>query len=566
MKLSTQIFTAVLCVASQQVHGTVLGSACRNVPGSKGYPSAIKWQALNATVSGRLVRAVPSAKFCSQLPAGQCSAAEFASAKFRNTIPGAMNQVNFEQDYDLSPPSICTQQSVATCGQGNVPIYAILAENVNDIQKGVDYARTYNLRLAIKASGHDYLGRSNAKNSLLIHTHNLQSISFTENFVVNRKGKGSAVTVGSGVGLSTLYTAASAQGKIVVGGTAATVVAAGGYAQGGGHSALSPTFGMASDNALQFKLVLANGKYVTANENENSDLFWALRGGGAGSWGVIVEATFRTYPTFTVVASTITYTAPNSAVIESIVTAHARRAFDWDAFGVGQYFYVLPSPAGYGGLVSSYFTKGVNTTQAAAALLPLVDEIKAAGATIGVNVVRSVNINAALTSADDSVGATMVMGSRLIPASVYRDSPEAIGKAYKQLLDIGTHSILGHFVAGGKVAENAGISSALHPAWRTAKNHLIVINHFDDVAAEAEAAETRFKNEQLPIINTITGGTSAAYSNEADAFEADFRTTFYGPNYARLSVIKRKYDPTDLFIVQAGVGSERWDKDGLCRA
>ena len=108
----------------------------------------------------------------------------------------------------------------------------------------------YNLRLAIKASGHDYLGRSTVKNSLLIHSHKLQSITFTDNFVVGGKSKGSAVTVGSGVALSDLYTAALAQGKIVVGGTAATVVAAGGYFQGGGHSATSPLLGLAADNTL----------------------------------------------------------------------------------------------------------------------------------------------------------------------------------------------------------------------------------------------------------------------------------------------------------------------------
>jgi hypothetical protein len=61
---------------------------------------------------------------------------------------------------------------------------------------------------------------------------------------------GSAVTVGSGVGMHTLYLAAKTQGKIFVGATANTVVAAGGYIQGAGHSTISPTFGLAADNAL----------------------------------------------------------------------------------------------------------------------------------------------------------------------------------------------------------------------------------------------------------------------------------------------------------------------------
>ena len=59
---------------------------------------------------------------------------------------------------------------------------------------------------------------------------------------------------------------------------------------------------------------------------------------------------------------------------------------------------------------------------------------------------------------------------------------------------------------------------------------------------------------------------SGTYMNEADVREPDFVTTFFGEkNYQRLSQVKSSYDPTDMFIVGAGVGSERWDTDGLCR-
>ena len=83
--------------------------------------------------------------------------------------------------------------------------------------------------MAVKASGHDFLGRSTAKNSLLISTHKLQNYSFTDNFVVGGNNLGSAVTVGSGIPLYVMYQLSLAEGKIFVGGEAATVVAAGGY-------------------------------------------------------------------------------------------------------------------------------------------------------------------------------------------------------------------------------------------------------------------------------------------------------------------------------------------------
>jgi len=79
-------------------------------------------------------------------------------------------------------------------------------------------------------------------------------VSFHDSFQIAGIDHGSAVTVGSGVGLHDLYALAKAQGKIFVGGTAASVVASGGYVQGAGHSALSPTFGLAADNALRMAL------------------------------------------------------------------------------------------------------------------------------------------------------------------------------------------------------------------------------------------------------------------------------------------------------------------------
>jgi FAD/FMN-containing dehydrogenase len=118
------------------------------------------------------------------------------------------------------------------------------------MKAGVRFAQAHNLRVAIKASGHDYLGRSTAKNSLLLWTRHFQNITFHESFRVGGKDQGSAVTVGSGVSLHTLYQATKARGKIFVGGSTVTLVPAGGYVQGAGHSFLSPTFGLAADNAL----------------------------------------------------------------------------------------------------------------------------------------------------------------------------------------------------------------------------------------------------------------------------------------------------------------------------
>lgn len=155
----------------------------------------------------------------------------------------------FDQDYDAIPPSLC-EPSTEVCGQGDVPLFGVLAESASDIQIGVNFARTHNLRLTVKASGHDYLGRSTAKNSLLISTHQLQTIVYTDAFIVNGTNLGPAVTLGSGITLQQMYKSNQGKGRFSVGGTAATVVPSGGYVQGAGHSSMSPTFGLAADNCL----------------------------------------------------------------------------------------------------------------------------------------------------------------------------------------------------------------------------------------------------------------------------------------------------------------------------
>jgi FAD/FMN-containing dehydrogenase len=114
----------------------------------------------------------------------------------------------------------------------------------------VRFAAKHDLRIAVKSSGHDFLGRSTARHSLLIWTHHLQHISFYNRYFINSKDHGSVVVVGSGVALNKLYEAAETAGRTFVGGVAANVAIGGGYIQGAGHSVLSPLLGLAADNAL----------------------------------------------------------------------------------------------------------------------------------------------------------------------------------------------------------------------------------------------------------------------------------------------------------------------------
>ncbi|KAJ7205663.1 FAD-binding domain-containing protein [Mycena rebaudengoi] len=523
----------VLCAFSV----TSADARCRNIPGSAGYPTTAAWNAFNSSISEHLVKAVPSAKYCASLPTGACTDAQWTSALFRSKIPGAMNQVNWEQ--------------------GDVPTYAVEATSVADIQAAVKFAATWDLRLAVKVSGHDYLGRSTAPNSLLISTAKLTDISVSDAFMVGGQSLGPAITVGSGVHSQDLYQQAKARGKIAIGGSAATVCASGGYLRGAGHSSLSPTYGLAADNAFEFKIVVASGELLTVNSVSNPDLFWALRGGGAGSWGVLVSASFRsTFPTFNITFALITLSATSSTSTRSAGASISTWPPPTEAS--------QPQPIT---LTLYTYMPNSTTTQAAAILAPFLNAAKAlSGVTLVSETYTYALINDVLFQADDSVGANVVLGSCLIPTATYANSPQLAGKVYQQLLDAGSLRILGHLVAGGQVTANAGISNAVNPAWRTAKTHILLLNGWTDSTplAQIKALRARFRDVQLPILKQLSGANAGAYSNEADVLEATFQTIFFGPNYAKLSAIKATYDPKDHFIVRAGVGSERWDQWRIC--
>ncbi|VDB91853.1 unnamed protein product [Peniophora sp. CBMAI 1063] len=567
-------------------------SLCRNQPGDPDYPTDDDWTQLNSTVDGRLVAAVPTAKWCADVG---CSQTEWESSNLRATLPGSTVVNNWEQDYGTgtgNDSSLCLLNATSSCGQGNVVLYAINATQPEHLQAGVRFASQHNIRVVMRASGHDYLGRSTAKNALLLWTHYFQNISFTDNFIVDGKSAGPAVTVGSGVGLESYYAAASAQGRAVLGGSAGTVAPAGGWGQGAGHSVYSPIFGLGADNALEYNIVTANGTLVTANEVSHPDLFWAVRGGGGGSWGVIVNATFPTFPLFNSTIHQVTLIANSTELSGSMMATHARHIFDWDDIRAGAYFYMEASE--FGSLVSlSTVFANISGEEAISRMAPLLTDLRALGVNVSNDITVTGDANVIVRNADwaieetvlnmttadapttiipfrdDIAGFNLVMSSRFIPEDVYRNDPDSIGDMYTKVLDLGIGAVSGHLVAGGKVAENAGVNNSVNPRWRTAKTHIILSYSWEDGTTPPSVVQEIRHNltyVATPILSAITKqDTPGSYSSEGDVLEPDFKNVFYGENYARLSEIKSAYDPEDLFIVGAGVHSDLWSADGNCR-
>lgn len=156
-------------------------------------------------------------------------------------------------------------------------------------------AREHNIRVVVKSSGHDYMGRSIAPGALSIWTRHLNGVKFHPgSFRLGgsaRVIKGSSMTVGGGVSTYEAYKAADKHHQTIVGGNDGSV-SFGGYITGGGHSYTAPHYGLAADNVLELEVVTPTGRILTVNEDRHPDLFWALRGvraRGSAKWCMLTS-------------------------------------------------------------------------------------------------------------------------------------------------------------------------------------------------------------------------------------------------------------------------------------
>ncbi|KAG8817171.1 hypothetical protein FRC19_011520 [Serendipita sp. 401] len=286
-ELDIQNVIALLNVLAYSPSATAWSNASCTYP-SPCWPANDTWKSLNKTLRGSLFRAHPPAAPC-HLPYtddAACSIAKqnWTSQFWRAQQPGGYHDAAWENgdsycniDSDPSTP----------CAQGLVPQYVAKVQNADDVKAAVNFARNHKLSTRVKGTSHD-----------------LDSVR-----------------------------AANAHGVVVVGGASYSVGVAGGWVLGGGHSPISTQYGLGVDNVVQFEIVTPDGKLRIANQYENKDLFWALRGGGPG-FGVVTKVTYRTHPPITA----------TSALILNIT------------YGNASYHGVLEN-AGYRG----YFTSSLNS-------------------------------------------------------------------------------------------------------------------------------------------------------------------------------------------------------------
>ncbi|KAL4962007.1 uncharacterized protein BDV14DRAFT_210755 [Aspergillus stella-maris] len=538
-------------------------SSCKVFPGDSSWPSSAKWSLLNNVTGGALIKGVPRASTCyagTMYDAADCEhlTSEWTNSYFHLDDPIEMFSPLY-QGLTCQP----TTDPDDSCTMGGYPIYTINATNVAQIQLGLNFARKTGVRLVVKNTGHDFSGKSGGGGSLSIWTHNLKGIEHISSYEApGTDWTGNAFKMGSGVGAYEIYKAANDHGLMVVGGEGQVR----GYLLGGGHSPLSSIYGMGADQVLSLEVITPDGKFVTASFSENEELFWALRGGGGSTFGVVTSVTVKAYPTVPVTTSSFTFST-GEKITHNSFWAGFRAYLDYfiphsDA-GIYSYFFISKSDEDFTFIMQPFFAPNKTLEETNALLAPWFKQLRNLGITITPNTTHYTNFYDAWLNGFplEAVEKTNVAtGSRLFPRKNFADEAllNETFDAVKASSEAGLSFIAFNIAP---TLENGGNpDNAVSPAWRNAVSHFIsgVLWPENSTVEYIKNAREEFTYKYMQRWRDVSPG-AGAYLAEADREEPDFQQSFYGSNYERLLKLKKELDPWDLFWAKTAVGSEGWD-------
>lgn len=334
---------------------------------------------------------------------------------------------------------------------------------------------------------------------------------------------------------------------------------------GGGHGSFSNKFGLGVDNLLEAEVVLPSGKFVVTNEKSYSDLFWALRGGGGGTFGVVTKMTMKAHDTETLNGIRIS------------ITADANKTGNAGFLkGMGYLMSVMPEWTDWGisghpilqkyRFESLFTAPGKDASEITDFIEPYVTKLEEMGLTVwkfpipsimnSLAMSQGLAPNAAIDGNIGREGGPGIMGSRLLVRKNLADR-KAMEKAIGFLMD--KKYILEPFiVGGGAVSKNRNLKVSVNPVWRDAIVHLSILPSGQwglKTVREVMASYNQTQRYTVDLLDQFSTG-QAVYFNEASWMEPNWQTAYFGLNYPRLLEVKRKYDPNNTLWCHPCVGSE----------
>ncbi|KAI0899510.1 FAD-binding domain-containing protein [Annulohypoxylon nitens] len=538
------------------------------MPGDPSFPTEKDWNDLNKTVGGRLISGVPLAKICYGATDNQAACSKLQQ-QWPTVDPYLNDPVNVMSPYWQNNSCSPFKGPKGTCTLGNNAIYAINVSDASTAIAGIKFAQEKNVRLSIKNTGHDLLGRSSGAGSLALWTHNLKNVSF---MTYKSSGyTGPAAKVGAGLQVRELYEIAKEHKFRVVGGGCPTVGLAG-WLPGGGHGPLSSAYGLGADQVLEFEVVTIDGQHVTASASQNEDLFWALSGGGAGNYAVLLSMTIRAHPDGPVAGTRFLFNNTNSEKYWAAITAWLKHLLVLDAN--------FPSMNTAVTFTNRYFYLDFATfpdktkAEMLTAFQPFYQELEKIGVKLETN---ETAVSPTFFEHYDHFEQTapwivnQTVGDRFIPRSLIRDKLPDFIATLRGIMDPNDAAVF-VFVANNVTHARVGNtpqSNAVNPAWRDA---LLLLNFGMELSPDASWATMSSRqaevNGWINKLRTLTPG-GGGYLNEGTFDDSQWKSDYYGSNYDKLASIKSKYDPESLLWVNTAVGSDHvWMEEAdmrLCR-
>jgi len=425
------------------------------------------------------------------------------------------------------------------------PDMIVYVASYQDIRWCLDFMSKSNITTSIRSGGHS-LADYSVCDGMVIDISGLKSVNVD---VVNQ-----VVWVQAGITFADLNPALEFYGMHLPGGGCPSVSVAG-YMQGGGYGLTSRNYGIQRDCVLEFEMILADGSFVSASPQQNADLFWAVRGGTGGNFGVLVSIKYKIFPLGLIWGISIAWD------------------FETDTTNAAQALYAIQENYLTG---FKYPNLGIETLVFTDLATDKHKKVRFGGAFIG----TEAELNTAIAPLMAVPGATVVFKQQGLYSYVNNavlkgipDIPPAqlptikfYGRsAYisRQLNVVDYRNILTFFKTvpndfGMLDLEGYGGRINTYPVAQSSFIHRDVTMDFYAIAFFDDVTNDQEKNRLWLIslfnfMNTYTNGHS--YQNYPNRDQTGFQWAYWGPYYNQLVAIKNKYDPGNLFNYQQSIGA-----------